>query len=202
MKIGFVVVVNMCFICSLKRWPNIKKIKMQRKRSAVVSCVSGFKPTHSWSKQEGDLHSPFHLCYECAEKHWMIIARKPTQTAVGCVWRQLTGPSWTMRQWETSWAHKRGLRSQRHWFPCQQDLCWESPPFKRFPSRTSATEGLVGIGEGISCGWQMKMQLCRSKMETVWVERPRAAAELCMDPWLSFTLWHFDYCLLSRCSVD
>lgn len=79
-----------------------------------------------------------------------------------------------MRQWETSRAHKQGLRSQRQWFPCQQDLCWESPPFKCFPSRTSATEGLVGIGEGISCGWQMKMQLCRSKMEMVRVKSPQS----------------------------
>lgn len=123
-----------------------------------------------------------------------IIARKPRQTAAGSVCRQLTGPSWTKRQWETSWAHKRGLHSQRQWFPCQRDLCWESPPFKRFPSRTSATEGLVGIGEGISCGWQMKMQLCRSKMKTVWAESPRAAATApCMDLRQSFTLWYFDY---------
>lgn len=197
---------NVFFIWRVKRWPVIKMIKMQSNWSPVIclypACVDSNAHTHEANRKGSSIPLSLMLwiCRETLQR--TIIARKPRQTTAGCVCRQLTGPSWTMRQWETSWAHRRGLRSQRQWFPCQQDLCWESPPFKRFPSRTSATEGLVGIGEGISCGWQMKMQLWWSKMETARVESPTAAAaaaaaELCMDPCLSFTLWHFDYCLLS-----
>lgn len=178
----------MSFICRLKWWPVLKKIKMQSKRN--VSCLSGIKSTHTHeANREGISIPPLTYAMNLQKNSGAIIARKPRQTAAGCVCRQLTGPSWTMRQWETSRAHKREHRSQRQWFPCQQDLCWESPPFKRFPSRTSATEGLVGIGEGISCGWQMKMQLCRSKMETVWVESPRAAAAEPVSTLNTVTLW-------------
>lgn len=179
------------FHLSLKTGTHLKDKNAKQKKCShlPVPCVFVFKSKHSWIKQKRTSIPPLTHAGKLQEKLWTIIARMPGQTTAGCVCRQLTGPSWTMRQWETSWAHKRGLRSQRQWFPCQQDLCWESPPFKRFPSRTSATQGLVGIGEGITCGWQMKMQLCRSEMERLQVESPRAAAattELCVDPCLSF----------------
>lgn len=50
----------------------------------------------------------------------------------------LLRPSRTAGQWETSVAHKRSPRAQRRSFPCQRDLCWEIPPFRRFSSSTSA----------------------------------------------------------------
>lgn len=92
--------------------------------------------------------------------------------------RGLARSSWTTRQWETSdQACKGSLNSQRQTFPCQQDLCWERPPFKQFSCCTSAAvseKDWWAFERKWDVGGSEEMQLCEGEMEKDWAKSPKA----------------------------